>query len=469
MMRSQRLLRDLLLYVPTKLLPAAALLFSIGYCMRSLSPEQYLAYSSGATIVQVAVQLCSGWIAASIVFLLPGRSDREAAKIEFMGGGVAIGALGASLGGACAWIVLGDVGVAAWVAAASLALSLFGTSAALFQAEQRVTPQLAMSLVFSVVLPVMLVVTFGRAGPDARGALAALALGYLGGCCVAALLLFAHVRGSLRRASLRAARGSTGEMMRYGGALSLWAVSMLMLNSGEKFFLPATPEAAAYVSVKDLLIGASSLLSMPLIMVMHPLVFQAYRQGGDHRRLIANSVDLLAIGYGAFWGVYLLVGARLLERYSGIDVGAVAVPTAIAFYSLFLAAAGVYFQKEFEVTSRNPALASTALTIAVCGIAGFALVAHRGQPLAFALVFLAAQFGYVQLLLWRSRMSPWSALKPTAWMIATALVGWGGGSLIGADVASATNPGPVLLGWVVLYLLLAAVLCLRMLDRVRPR
>lgn len=393
----RQLFGDIAFYLPIKVLPAVGIVALIFYLIRVLPPEQYVQYSLGMTIATVSNQIVSGWLTGSVAYFYVLAADRTAFSeriVRLAAGFAALSALAAAF---VALFALSHAQAALGVAAVCLAQALFGAISSICQAARRLLLQLWMALVFCAAIAVGAVWLFDLLGDDHVAALAIYASAY--GLAVLLFFVFPHRPGASAEAHRIANPIPFAKLAAYGLPLGAWVASMLLLNSGEKFFLDMSDAAAAYLSIKDLLIGATGLLSMPLIMAVHPLVFRIHRAGGDYRWLLAASTDFLSVVFGAFWCFLSVIGFDLIGLLTGKDFHDFRPVTFLVLVSLYLSCLGVYFQKPLEVEARTRRLASIAVVVAVAAVAAFALFVPRyGYPAAAA-IFLFAQFVYSLTLL----------------------------------------------------------------------
>lgn len=425
MVSPRSFLRDILLYIPIKLLPAVSVFTTILYFAKHLSGPDYLKYSTGISISAISVQLCCGWLAAAIVFYLPISSKRELFIADSIFLCTALGFAGGLIGGVITLVTLQDSTSAAIVFAICLTQSFYVTFNAISQAERRLIPQLIASSIFSVSLLIFGILSSHLLQAHQRIALASFALAYLMSLLpiTAPYLLrtFHNTRTGTRQP--QPYRENFVAIARYGSPLSIWAASLLILNSGEKFFPAQSDTFETYIITKDLLIGGSSLISMPLIMAAHPLIFRAFREGRSYTQLITSCLTLLSIAFGFIWCLFYFFGFDILRSLTSINPHEVKLEIFVAFSALYLSSLGIYIQKPLEIESRTTTIAVISTLVAAISLPAFSAYTPKYDALGAAITLLLSQILYIFLLTIKSKLPAFQVMK--AIFIFLALIGVG--------------------------------------------
>ena len=241
---------------------------------------------------------------------------------------------------------------------------------------------------------------YSSRGVSYTDAMLALSAGY----GVAALVMLFAAVNSMGISGPLLGRSAFGNDVRavfnYGSALAPWMLGMLLMVAADRFAIGylGIPGGDSYLSMKDLFVGAGGLLSMPLLMLVHPLIIKRFRDGVFEGALIQSSFGFLVVVFSLLWGVIALVGLSVFEQFTGKPVSAPLGALLIAYLGVFLNCAAVYAQKRLEVHRRMRLLAYFSLLSAVLslvlsyvggglfGLYGVALGVVIGQLLYFGLV-----------------------------------------------------------------------------------
>lgn len=396
-------LRKLMLYVPVKMVPAFSGIFLIFFLFKLFSEGQYVSYSVSVYCSLVAAQLCAGWVGNSFIYYYSGVDD----KGLFVSSCIAVIlfiAPVASLLGAMASVfftsedyVFGCV----WLLCFSQIMFFFLSSVS--QAGFLVKQQLIAVLLQAVVQIGLILIVFNIVGRDFRYALLSLSVGYF---VAAFVMLFATLRslGVTNPFADRALFKSNFKLIyEYGAALSPWILGMLVMAGADRLAIGyfQIDHGDAYLSLKDLFIGAAGLLSMPLLMMVHPFVIKRFREGQFAIRIIESSSSFLIVVFSLLWCALYFVGFDLFEKITGKTIAAPKDVILYAFIGVFLNSAAVYFQKRLEVHRKMKLLAYLSIICALIsilfawlggrywGIYGVSLGVLLAQAMYFALVTLS--------------------------------------------------------------------------------
>jgi len=398
--RGNGFLGKFLLYVPVKLLPAFLTVFFIFFLYRFFPQDEYVSYSVSVACSMIVAQLSAMWVGNSYVYYYSSRSDH--------------GAFFSS----CFYLITLLAPFAALVAAS---LAIFFSSAnntflcvlllcfsqvyfffmsSVCQAAFLVRQQL-LAVVTQVVGQLGIIyLCYTGAGVSYTDAMLALSGGY--GMAAIIMFLAAVLRMGAHSplAAFASFVGDVRAVYSYGSALAPWMLGMLLMVAADRFAIGAMniPGGDSYLSMKDLFVGAGGLLSMPLLMLVHPLIIKRFRDGVFEGALIQSSVGFLVIVFALLWAVIVLVGFGVFEQFTGKPVTAPLGVLLIAYLGVFLNCAAVYAQKRLEVHRRMRLLAYLSLAAALVStllsyvggllfsLYGVALGGVIGQLFYFAIV-----------------------------------------------------------------------------------
>lgn len=417
-------LRDILLYIPIKLLPAVSIFTIILYFAKHLSGSDYLSYSTGLSVSAISVQLCCGWLSAAIVFLLPISSNRELFISDSIILCVTLGFASGLIGGFITLVILQDPASAVIVFAICLTQSFYVTFNAISQADRRVIPQLIASGIFSAALLVFAILSSYLLQANQRIALASFALAYMVGLLPITIPHLLRTFQNIRTGTRRSYRENVVAIARYGSPLSVWAASLLILNSGEKFFPIQSGTFETYIVTKDLLIGGSSLISMPLIMAAHPLIFRAFREGRSYIKLITSCITLLSIAFGFVWCLFYFFGFDILRSLTSKNPHEVKLEVFIIYFALYLSSLGIYIQKPLEIEFRTTTIAAISVVVAIVSLPAFFAFTPKYDALGAAITLLLSQITYIFFLTIISKLPALQIIKAIIIFLAVIAIGY---------------------------------------------
>ncbi|QJC78433.1 sugar transporter [Pseudomonas umsongensis] len=427
-MNNNSFLSKFFLYVPVKLIPAFMGIFFVFFLYKFFPQGQYVSYSVCVTCALITAQLFAGWVGNSFVYHFSSSEDKRV----FFSSSLAVilliapiaGLLAASIG---MFFVDDDfVFLNVWVLCVSYILFFFLSSVC--QADFLVWQQLRAAVLQAVVQGVLVFTLFDGLGVDFRYALVALSVGYISACM---LILFSVVRkfGFSNPIIFRDKfRLIVSSLYQYGAALSPWILGMLVMASADRFAIGyyEIEYGDTYLSLKDLFAGGAGLLSMPLLMVVHPLVIRRFKEKRFASSVIESSFAFLIVAFSLLWCALQFVGFDLFERLTGKAIDLSLWVVFFAFVSVFLNSSSVYVQKRLEVHRRMRLLAVLSIVSALVSIV-FSYVGGKFWGLyGVSVGLMVAQSFYFFLVIYstRKKISLYRCMAiPLIVSLLTALIG----------------------------------------------
>lgn len=395
---SNGFLKKLALYVPVKLLPALLTVGFIFFLYRFFSAEDYVAYSVSLSCSLIVAQLSAMWVGNSFVYYYSGIADKKSFFINCLLLIIVIAPLSSVVAASTANFFAGAEGSFRSVWLLCVAQMFFFFMSSVCQAAFLVRQQLlavSAQVLAQVGLAFFLMSADGISYSDAMASLTA-------GYGVAALVMVAafFFRRDLAAVSeMRILKQDIKLIYEYGSPLAPWMLGMLVMAAADRFAVGylGIADGDSYLSLKDLFVGAGGLLSMPLLMLVHPLIIKRFRDGVFEGVLIQNSIGFLIIVFSLLWAVIAFVGLEVFERFTEKPVTAPVGVLLIAYLGVFLNCSAVYVQKRLEVHRRMRKLAILSMLCALISL----LSAYLGGVLfglyGVALGVLLGQFAYFAL------------------------------------------------------------------------
>jgi len=400
MNNSNGFLKSFVLYVPVKLLPAILTVGFIFVLYRFFPPGEYVAYSVSLSCSLIVAQLSAMWVGNSFVYFYSGVDDKRSLFSSCAYLLALLGPVSAVVAGLVA-SVFTDIGggfFLVWVLCVTQIAFFFMSSVC--QAAFMVSQQFAAVCFQALVQAGVIWFLSTHEGVSYKDAMISLGAGY----GVAALIMLIAVVSRLGlenpfspglafTRNLKAIYG-------YGSALAPWMLGMLVMVSADRFAISYLNVGGgdSYLSLKDLFVGAGGLLSMPLLMLVHPLLIKRFREGVFESELIQSSMSFLIIVFTLLWALLALIGFQLFEKFTNKLITANWGVLLVAYLGVFLNCSAVYVQKRLEVHKRMRLLAGVSIASAglalvlayvgawLFGLYGAALGGMLGQLVYFAIV-----------------------------------------------------------------------------------
>lgn len=368
-------LRKLMLYVPVKMVPAVSGIFLVFFLYKSFPAGEYVSYSVSLFCALIAAQLCAGWVGNSYIYYYSGVEDKSSFVSNCIFVILCIAPVASVLAATISTLFVDEAGVFVLVWMLCLSQIVFFFLSSICQAGFLVRQQLFAVIMQAVAQIGLVLYYFKFREIDLENALLALIAGY----SVAAFSMFMYLSRifnfSNPLSNIGQLKFDLKRVYQYGGALSPWIFGMLVMAGADRLAIGyyEIEHGDSYLSLKDLFVGGGGLLSMPLLMMVHPFLIKKFREGTFAINIIESSSSFLVVAFALLWSVLYFVGFDFFERITGKEIGASRLVIFYAFAGVFLNSAAVYFQKRLEVHRKMKLLAYISLASALMSI-GFAWI-----------------------------------------------------------------------------------------------
>ncbi|WP_211451727.1 polysaccharide biosynthesis C-terminal domain-containing protein [Collimonas antrihumi] len=401
------LLKDSLLYIPAKVLPAITVMFFISFLFRNLSSYDYISYSVIVTTALISTQLSTGWIANSILYYLPQKENKSKFLADALCVMTCAGGIGLIFGSLIIGIQNNYHLVVIFSSLLIVGQILFYTLSSVYQSNRKIEIQLKATVIQCVVQAILLLMLFLNDSKNVQSALLSFGLGFLFSS-IYYLIKLKDIYAIEFRAVGEGVRNlkSTNikEIVRYGAPLGVWTCAMLMINSVDRFFLKNIADgvvAASYLSSKDLLVGASGLITMPLLMASHPRILMKVFENKqeDAEKIIRNNIKILTILFSIYFTLLQFSGLFFLKLMFGnkylmnIDV------LLIVLFGIYFSCISIYAQKGLEVGKKTSLMAIMAGFSAMIAVVLNLILVPRFGILGAAIGFSLSNLFYLLCIL----------------------------------------------------------------------
>jgi O-antigen/teichoic acid export membrane protein len=425
-MHYKALIKDSFFYIPTKMLPALTTIFFTSFLFRQLDSKSFVNYSIVVAVSLISTQLSSGWVANSIIYYLPSRKNAPL----FIAQALTVTALSSVFG------ILVGVAIIVWNGATNNAIlaaiflmigqSCFYVLSSVFQSRRKIKAQLV-AVTLQCIFQVLALALFFRAGyRDESVAVSAYAIGFSIASTYYLLLMVTELK-MLRRTDLvfliSPKSTDVSKIVTYGVPIGLWSFFTLAAASLDRLFLKMIPDAAnaaSYLSAKDLLVGAASLVTMPLLMASHPVIFRLAREEKwrDAENIVKNNIQILILLFAVYFTLVQFIGIFFLRIMFGgkyqIDVRILLV----MLFGLLFSCISMYAQKRLEALGKTRYMAGLAATATVSSALCSSLVIPVFGAMGAAICYVISNLLYLILVVWRGGVSIRTIFKASTFGLA---------------------------------------------------
>jgi len=352
------MIQGIFLYLAVKIFPALSMIVYMVAMYMIFPSGDYVIYSAAIAAGVIGAQIASSWIASAIIFYFPLRKEKAAFVMQVMRMAIVSVLLISAITSGIFFSIFHDWVLSISVLFLTAAQGLFYVAVALFQPERRMRGQ----VVSALMLCITQLLFAGYAILFNTHSLALSVAGYGAGFLVGVITLLLYIRWTWfadafrkrqRRLAVKESPLDNSRLLAYGGPMFIWFALMLVSGYTDRFFLGQLkgPGVAGYAFTKDLLIGISGFISMPIMLIAHSMIFRLFREKKEQElsRLIEFSTTLLVVLF--LFAIFIYASfAKVQLTYFSPDLQHVSFFRAVFIgLGIMLSTLALYSQKKFEV------------------------------------------------------------------------------------------------------------------------
>lgn len=421
--------KDVLAYIPVKLIPALAGLLSIVILTRNLAPEEYGRYSVAITTVLLLVQLSGSWLSSSVLYFYPDYLI-EKEKVEFRRQTINLQLIVSIPASLIAYVVIYIVTHTQQLAMVGGVLVLGqlmqGLLMTFLQSSRKIyTQAISVGLQSIFQICTLSVLIFAANGKE-TAAVIAVTIGFLAGNTV---LFFANrnMQNQTPKIGNVISRALFLKMLGYGLPMCLWFFSTQFYMVGDRIFLQffgADKQLGQYASFRDLATGCASFLIMPLLMASHPIIMAKWKsrcEPQEIEKILSSNVMVLAMLFVPLIVMTDVIGPELVIALFGQRYALPANVMVLIVISIFVGAVTIHIQKGLEVTGQTMLMAKISLATAIFSGTCNSIVIPNFGVLGGAIVVVVSSVLYLVGVLVAVRKILLPRISATFWL---KLIGW---------------------------------------------
>jgi len=369
--------RDVLKYIPVKILPAFAGIFTIFLLTRTLSNSLYADYVFLIATILLFGQLIAGWVNSSVLYFYPDYVNNN--SVDVLKINVILLQSVLFLFGSIIYILVSYLGLKNFkMVIIGLLLMLSQTFLSLLysflQAERRIFIQIRSTIIQSLIQIIGIGVCFIFYKEKLDVVFLVLFLSYF---FASNYVMYCEGIFSLvfnKRQLSYLDFGISKDILLYGLPICIWFFATQFYSIGDRIlfnYLKIDYLVSNYASFRDLSVGLSGFITMPLLMASHPLIIQMWKNSENLNKIeeiIATNIKLLITLFTPiFMGVFLL-GDWLLIQVVGVKYLLETNLMFLVLTSIFFGILSMYLHKGLEVTGRTILMAKIAVLVAVLSL-----------------------------------------------------------------------------------------------------
>lgn len=364
--------RDILAYVPVKIVPAITGLLSIILLTRNLTPKEYALYSVTIVTVILLVQLFGSWLSNSVLFFFPEQNTHNN-QYNFFKHSLILQIFLTVPAVLSAYIIINLVTQNKYLAIAGCVLVFFQLIQSLMltflQSQRKINYQTIIVSLQCIIQIATLCWFLLLSDGKELSAVVAIIIGFISGNIVTFCImhkLYAHFRISSYQYSTAILR----KLLKYGLPMCLWFFFIQFYMVGDRIILQYfgnTNGLGQYSSFRDLATGCVSLLTMPLLMASHPIIMEKWknqRQVKEIENIISNNIIILTFFFAPLILATHILGKELVVMLFGDLYELSSYIMVLVLSSIYTTAVAMHLQRGLEVTGRTFLMAKLAFTAA---------------------------------------------------------------------------------------------------------
>jgi O-antigen/teichoic acid export membrane protein len=407
-MNESRILKDVLAYLPVKILPGVAGLTTIFILTHYLSPSEYGSYSVALTIILLAVQIAGTWLSNSVLYLYSKYSSSLlneflAFVLRFQ---IKIGVPASLLVFVAMFFTSGELLISILSALLVFAQLIQSLALTYLQADRKISSQTAIvsfQVTFQMITLFVLISVFqGKAWIG----VAALLFGYAFGLAVAWKSIgMSNILSCKTDSDLKLER----RLIDYGIPMCLWFFAVQFNMVGDRIFLGNSgfsKELGGYASFRDLMSGCTAFLLMPMLMATHPILMKVWRNGEGKREvqnILTNGVKYVSYIFIPLMIFVESIGDGVTKIAFGNGYNVKHIVMFLTIFSLYIGALSIYVQRALEITGTTKKMGLVAAITAIFilplfylfvpryGVEGAAFITAFGQLFYFLIIWFMAK------------------------------------------------------------------------------
>jgi O-antigen/teichoic acid export membrane protein len=404
--------KDVLKYLPVKILPAIAGLLTIYFLTRTLSISLYSNYAFITATVLLFGQLISGWINSSVIFFYPdyiAKKSLEVLKINVIALQLILYVLGAIGFSFTCYFGLKDLTILILGLFLLLSQTFLNLLYSFLQAERRIYVQIRSTTIQSLIQIIGVALSFFYCKENLYVVIGVLFLSYFvaGNYVMYSDKIYELIFNKKSFSSLNFSIAK--RILFYGLPVCVWFFASQFYAIGDRIlfkYFDIHNLVGNYASFRDLSVGLSGFITMPLLMASHPIIVQMWKNNiekNEIEKVLSQNIKLLITLFTpVFIGIFL-IGDWLLTKVVGKKYLLDNKLMFLVLLSIFFGTISMYLHKGLETTGKTILMAKIALSVAILSlILNIFLIPNYGISAA-CFVSVASQIGYCIAVYWFSK------------------------------------------------------------------
>jgi O-antigen/teichoic acid export membrane protein len=395
--------KDVLKYFPVKILPAISGLLTVYLLTRTISTSLYSNYAFITATILLFGQLVSGWINSSIIYFYTdydNLNELDSLKINLIVLQLVLFLIGAIGFAFTSYFGLRDFIMVIFGLLLLLSQIVLNLLYSFLQVERKILQQIRTTFLQSLIQITGIVFCYYFHKENLYFVIGVIFLSYF---IASNYVMYTDKiyslffnRKVISYLNFRLAK----KVLVYGLPICVWFFASQLYVIGDRIlfqYFNVKNLVANYVSFRDLSVGLSGFITMPLLLASHPIIMQMSKNNVSKEQIeiiLSRNIKLLITLFtSVFTGIFLIGDNTLIfivgEKYL-LDNNMMF----LVLLTILFGAISMYLHKGLEVTGKTILMAKIALTVALLSFSfNFLLLPLYGVKAA-CVIALAAQLVY---------------------------------------------------------------------------
>lgn len=367
---------DTLKYIPIKILPAFAGILTLFFLTKKglLNNSTYVDYTFIMATLLVITQIVSGWVNSSVLYYYS-NYEEESAKNHFVFSISYLQLLFAIGGGLILFLIiflsLHEALISVLIVFILLLQAFLNFNYSFFQAKREIKQQLIATLLQALFQICGVLICYRWF----KGSLDFFIFFLFSSYFLTAVYLFLTKKVVMQiRLQEKIDFSYAKEILAYGLPICLWFFSTQVYQIGDRIlfqFFHITKEVGNYVSFRDLSVGLSGFISMPLLFASHPLIMQLSKKPENKtiiEKMLRRNIFILTAIFVVAIVIIFFFGTSIIEKIVGSSYLLQPIFMVVVLATILLSVISIYLQKGIEANGKTFQMLKVSVIVAVIGV-----------------------------------------------------------------------------------------------------
>jgi O-antigen/teichoic acid export membrane protein len=364
--------KDILRYIPVKILPAISGLITVFFLTRVLSVNLYSDYTFLAASILLFIQLVAGWSNSSIIYFI--NDFKDIRSIEHFKINVIFFQLLICIIGSFGFIIVVYLAIKDYQLVILGLLLMFSQILlnllySFLQAERQIILQVKSSVIQSCIQIFGIFGCFYFKSENLINVFFVIFLSYF--FSILFLFFSYKFKSDINYFKIKHIIdfNIAKKLFKYGLPICVWFFATQFYSTGDRIILKyynISKLVGNYAAFRDLSVGLSGFITMPLLLASHPIIMNLGKDRGNKYQveiILVNNIKILITLFSIVFVGLFLIGDTILLWIVGDKYLLENYLMFLVLLSIFFGTISIYLQKGLEISGKTGLMAKIAIII----------------------------------------------------------------------------------------------------------